>query len=88
MFLYCTILVCFFFFCQTDQKCHEYNKLAQRLKLIPSNAEYARGKDLEMRALFTGGEASSNNFHTSIKVHLYTWPSCLKIHARFSPSTL
>ncbi|XP_064595427.1 kinetochore protein NDC80 homolog [Liolophura sinensis] len=51
---------------KTDQKCHEYNKLAQRLKLIPSNAEYARGKDLEMRASFRG-ESSSSNFDTSIK---------------------
>ena len=33
---------------QTEKHIHEYNKMARKLKLIPSTAEHANGIDFEM----------------------------------------
>lgn len=45
----------------------EYNSLARKLKLIPSDAENAKGIDFELRLTF-GNQASMSDFMNTIKV--------------------
>ncbi|CAH1799853.1 unnamed protein product, partial [Owenia fusiformis] len=49
-----------------EAKCAEYNKVATMLKLIPSSAENAHGRDYELRQNF-GSTASSIDFIGTIK---------------------
>ncbi|XP_071819304.1 kinetochore protein NDC80 homolog [Apostichopus japonicus] len=51
---------------ELEKKVAEYNSLARKLKLIPSDAENAKGIDFELRLTF-GNQASMSDFMNTIK---------------------